>query len=66
MAVYEARVFGKGRVTVPVEVRRKLGIAGAGTLTFCVSEEGNVVVYKKDNIPPDPKGTIVRPSKDTA
>jgi bifunctional DNA-binding transcriptional regulator/antitoxin component of YhaV-PrlF toxin-antitoxin module len=47
MNVYEASVLSKGRVTLPMEVRRKLGIAGAGILTFSIRDDGRVFVYAK-------------------
>ena len=34
MGVYDAKISDKGQVTVPVEVRRKLGIEGAQKLMF--------------------------------
>jgi AbrB family looped-hinge helix DNA binding protein len=47
MNVCEASVLSKGRVTVPAEVRRQLGIAGAGILSFSIREDGRVLVYAK-------------------
>jgi bifunctional DNA-binding transcriptional regulator/antitoxin component of YhaV-PrlF toxin-antitoxin module len=66
MTAYEATMYSRGCVTVPVEVRRKLGIVGAGTIAFCIRDEGNVVLYAKDNVPPDFKDITAWPKKDQA
>jgi AbrB family looped-hinge helix DNA binding protein len=37
-------VTSKGQVTIPVEVRKLLGIAAPGRVTFAVSENGEVTL----------------------
>jgi AbrB family looped-hinge helix DNA binding protein len=47
MGIYDARISDKGQVTIPVEVRRKLGIASAGKVMFKIDHNGSVVVSAK-------------------
>jgi AbrB family looped-hinge helix DNA binding protein len=47
MGIYDARISNKGQVTVPVEVRRKLGIETAGKVMFRIDGDGKVMISAK-------------------
>jgi len=42
MRAYEATVTTKGQVTIPVEIRRRLGIDPADKVTFVLDNSGKV------------------------
>lgn len=44
---YQARTSQKGQATIPVEVRRKIGLEPGGVVEFVESESGEVVVRAK-------------------
>ncbi len=45
------RVLGKrGRVTIPYEIRRRVGFACDDILSFCESEDGRTVVVRREKI----------------
>ncbi|MDO9415011.1 AbrB/MazE/SpoVT family DNA-binding domain-containing protein [Pararhizobium sp.] len=51
MGKFEAKTSMKGQATIPVEVRRALGLHPGGSVQFIVSDEGDVsVVAKKKGI----------------
>jgi antitoxin PrlF len=51
MGIYDAKISNKGQLTVPVEVRRKLGIEGAQKLMFRDTPNGGVeIVAKKQGL----------------
>jgi AbrB family looped-hinge helix DNA binding protein len=41
------RVTTKGQVTIPQEIRQKLGISSASEVDFVVGEDGRVYLIKK-------------------
>jgi AbrB family looped-hinge helix DNA binding protein len=45
-----ARVQEKGQVTLPVEVRRKLGIKRGDVVGFSVTEDGSVLLIPQEAI----------------
>ena len=47
MGVYDAKTSQKGQVTVPVEVRKALGLLPGGRLQFRVQADGRVVLVAK-------------------
>jgi AbrB family looped-hinge helix DNA binding protein len=61
MGIYDAKISAKGQVTVPVEVRRKLGIDGAGKIMFRVDGDGRVVIAAKKKGLTHLKGIFARP-----
>lgn len=45
------RILGKrGRVTIPHEIRRRVGFAYNDVLSFCESEDGRTVTVKREKI----------------
>ena len=51
MGIYDAKISEKGQITVPVEVRRKLGIEGRQKLQFRELPDGGVeIVAKKQGL----------------
>ncbi len=51
MGIYDAKISSKGQLTVPVEVRRKLGIEGAQKLLFRDMPDGGVeIVARKQGL----------------
>jgi len=46
MAIAKSRITAQGQVSVPAEVRRRLG-AGPGSVLEWVEEDGTIVVRKK-------------------
>ena len=47
MGVFDAKTSQKGQVTVPVEVRKALGLPPGGRLQFRVQDDGRVVLVAK-------------------
>jgi len=56
-------VTSKGQVTIPVEVRRKLGIVPGTALEFVVTDAGTLVVIPRSRSVRDLKGMIPRPKR---
>ena len=56
-------VTSKGQVTIPVEVRRKLGIVPGTTLEFVVTDAGTLVVIPRVGSVRDLKGMVPRPKR---
>jgi AbrB family looped-hinge helix DNA binding protein len=61
MGIYDAKISDKGQVTVPIEVRRKLGIESAGKIMFKVNDAGMVVVSAKKKGLAHLKGLFAKP-----
>jgi antitoxin PrlF len=57
---YEATVSSKGQITLPKEIRDRLGVRGAGKLRFVVEEDG-VVLERKSATIDDLFGILHRP-----
>jgi AbrB family looped-hinge helix DNA binding protein len=47
MGIYDAKISDKGQVTIPIEVRRRLGIESAGKIIFRIGGNGAVLVTAK-------------------
>jgi bifunctional DNA-binding transcriptional regulator/antitoxin component of YhaV-PrlF toxin-antitoxin module len=62
MGIYDAMISGKGQLTVPIELRRKLGIETAGKVMFKVSENGSVTISAKRKGLTHLKGIFARPN----
>lgn len=63
MGIYDAKISDKGQITVPVEVRRKLGIDGAQKLTFRDMPNGGVEIIAKKQGLKGLKGLFAKPDK---
>jgi AbrB family looped-hinge helix DNA binding protein len=51
MAVYDAATSRKGQATIPVEVRRMIGLEPGGTVQFVTTPDGEVrVVARKSSL----------------
>lgn len=50
---YKTRMRNKGQITVPPEVRSKLGAQEGDDLLFSVDEKGRIIVSRAQIIPPD-------------
>jgi AbrB family looped-hinge helix DNA binding protein len=50
---YKTRLRSKGQITVPPEIREKLGVREGDDLAFYTNELGQVVVDRLQVIPPD-------------
>jgi AbrB family looped-hinge helix DNA binding protein len=61
MGIFDARISEKGQVTIPVEVRRRLGIESAGKVMFKVASDGVVVVSAKKKGLAHLKGIFAKP-----
>lgn len=60
----QARVTSKGQVTIPREVRERLGIRAGDRLLFAVAEDGSVAVQKvASRALDDLVGLLGRPSR---
>ncbi len=62
MGMYESKISEKGQLTVPVEVRRKLGIAGAQKLVFRDMPDGGVEIVAKKKGLSGLKGLFEKPA----
>jgi AbrB family looped-hinge helix DNA binding protein len=51
--IYRTRLRAKGQITVPNEVRERLGITEGDDLAFYLNEEGQIIVDQLRMIPPD-------------
>jgi AbrB family looped-hinge helix DNA binding protein len=63
MGIYDVRISDKGQLTVPVEVRRKLGIAGAQKLMLRDLPGGGVEIVPKKQGLKGLKGLFGKPAK---
>ena len=50
---YRTRMRSKGQITLPSEIRQKLGISEGDDLAFYLNETGQVVITRLQVIPPD-------------
>ncbi len=51
--IYKTRLRAKGQVTVPRQVRERLGLNEGDDLLFYVNEQGQIVVDAAQIVPPD-------------
>jgi AbrB family looped-hinge helix DNA binding protein len=63
MGIYDAKISDKGQVTIPVEVRRKLGIDGAQKLMFRDLPGGGIEIVPKKQGLQGLKGLFGKPDK---
>jgi antitoxin PrlF len=63
MGIYDAKISQKGQVTVPVEVRRRLGIEGNQKLQFRDLPNGGVEIVAKKQGLKALRGLIPKPAK---
>ena len=61
MGYYEAKTSAKGQVTVPVEVRKLIGLPPGGKLGFRTLEDGTVVIRAKKRGAHGLKGIFAKP-----
>jgi AbrB family looped-hinge helix DNA binding protein len=68
MGRFEAKTSMKGQATIPIEVRKALGLAPGGSVQFVVDDEGKVSVVAKKSGLAHLKGIFGKPSEpvDTA
>ncbi len=52
------RMTSKGQVTIPKEVRDKLGIVPGSDVGFR-EEEGKIVLFNKENVPEESRGAVL-------
>ena len=50
---YRTRMRSKGQITLPSEIRQKLGVSEGDDLAFYLNETGQVVITRLQVIPPD-------------
>jgi len=51
MAVYDAKTSRKGQATIPLEVRKLIGVEPGGTVQFVTTPEGDVrLVARKSSL----------------
>ena len=62
MGIYDAKISEKGQVTVPVEVRRRLGIEGPQKLQFRELPDGGIEIFAKKQGLKHLKGIFARPT----
>jgi AbrB family looped-hinge helix DNA binding protein len=63
MGLFEAKASAKGQVTVPVEIRRALGLEGAGKLQFRMMPDGRVELRAKKHGLSHIKGLFAQPAR---
>jgi antitoxin PrlF len=56
-------VTSKGRVTIPVEARRKMGIVPGTALDFVVTDAGTLIVIPRSRSVRDLKGMLPMPKR---
>lgn len=54
----ETRISSKGQITLPIEIRKKLGIKTGDVLKVKIAEEGTVVLAGKTKAGNNPAGAI--------
>jgi AbrB family looped-hinge helix DNA binding protein len=62
MGLFDAKTSSKGQVTVPVEVRRLIGLEAGGKVQFQTDAEGRVYVTAKKRSIKGLKGLFLQPS----
>ena len=63
MGVFEAKSSMKGQVTVPIEIRKVLGLEGAGKLQFRLKPDGKVEITAKKRGLGHIKGLFAKPDR---
>ena len=58
-----ATVTSKGQVTIPVDVRTKLGLRPGSRLTFVPTKDGGYEIHPETASIKDLKGTVPRPTQ---
>lgn len=58
-----AVVTSKGRVTIPIEVRRRFGIKAGSKLDFVITEDGRMEVIPMTDSMLNLKGMVPKPKK---
>lgn len=61
MGLFDAKTSAKGQVTVPVEVRRLIGLEAGGKVQFQTDSEGRVYLTAKKRSIKALKGLVARP-----
>ena len=61
MGLFDAKTSAKGQVTVPVEVRRLIGLEAGGKVRFQTDSEGRVYLTAKKRSIKALKGLVARP-----
>jgi AbrB family looped-hinge helix DNA binding protein len=61
MGMFEAKTSMKGQVTVPIEIRRVLGLPAGGRLQFKMLEDGRVEISAKKPGLAHIKGLFAKP-----
>lgn len=62
MASFDAKISPKGQLTVPVEVRRLIGLEAGGVVQFQTDDEGRVILSAKKRSIMALKGLFPKPS----
>ncbi|WP_375474630.1 AbrB/MazE/SpoVT family DNA-binding domain-containing protein [uncultured Jatrophihabitans sp.] len=57
-----AKVTSKGQVTIPVDVRRKLGLQPGSRLTFEPTDDGGYEIHAEGSTIRDLKGAVEAPA----
>lgn len=58
-----ATVTSKGQVTIPVEVRTRLGLRAGSRLTFVPTETGGFEIHVETGSVRDLKGSVPKPTR---
>jgi antitoxin PrlF len=61
MGLFDAKTSAKGQVTVPVEVRRLIGLEAGGKVQFQTDSEGRVYITAKKRSIKALKGLVPKP-----
>lgn len=61
MGLFDAKTSSKGQVTVPVEVRRLIGLEAGGKVQFQTDSEGRVYLTAKKRSIKALKGLVPKP-----
>jgi AbrB family looped-hinge helix DNA binding protein len=56
-----AKVTSKGQITIPVEVRQKLGLQAGSRLTFEATDDGGYEIHAEGSSVRDLKGSVPAP-----
>lgn len=63
MGRFEAKTSMKGQATIPIEVRKVLGLPPGGSVQFIVGDDGKVSIMAKKSGLQHLKGIFGRPEK---
>lgn len=58
-----AKVTSKGQITIPVDVRTKLGLRAGSRLSFVPTRTGGYEIHAESASIQDLKGVVARPSE---